>query len=240
MPDAVLGLTGKLRAITVHVHALQPPLQPILEEGYVSKHARANRVHVTSLGSAGPAGRTAVQVPDRSGTGSGIESQPVRATMGIRWLDSPEISTTNFSMFAFRNCLLRTMPRELNQGYRVNSASGCYLKKDQHKPIVAVGVSESCQIRHNMKTFGANGTSPTRCDQATASEHKRWRADECVRIRDSKSCDSERKDTKQARAVYNGEWRMEHDEGGRCCGHFSTASWVGSSLQPSVGGVMED
>lgn len=127
-----------------------------------------------------------------------------RTCAGIRWLDSPEISTTNFSMFAFRNCLLRTMPRELNQGYRVNSASSCYLKKDQHKPIVAVGVSESCQIRHNMKTFGANGTSPTRCHQATASEHKRWRADECERVRDSRSCDSERKDTKQARAVYNG------------------------------------
>ncbi len=81
MPDAVLDLTGKLRAITVHVHALQPPLQPNFEEGYVSEHARANRVHVTSLGSADPAGRTAVQVPDRSGTWSGIESQPVLATM---------------------------------------------------------------------------------------------------------------------------------------------------------------
>jgi len=37
----------------------------------------------------------------------------------IRWLDSPEISTTNFSMFALRNCLLRTMPRELKKGNRV-------------------------------------------------------------------------------------------------------------------------
>ncbi len=79
--EVVLDLTGHLGSITVHVPALQLPSQPIFEEGYVSKHARASSVHVTSIGSAGPASRTAVQVPDRAGTGSGNESRTVRATM---------------------------------------------------------------------------------------------------------------------------------------------------------------
>ena len=97
-----------------------------------------------------------------------------RTWAGSGWLHSPEISTINFSIFALRNCLLRTMPRELNQGYRVKFiASSCYLKKDQHKPIVAVSVfvSESCQIRHNMRSIGTRRTYPTCCDQARASEH---------------------------------------------------------------------
>ncbi len=44
-------------------------------------HARASSVHVTSVDSAGPAGWTAVQVRDRSGTRSLNGDQPVRATM---------------------------------------------------------------------------------------------------------------------------------------------------------------
>ena len=35
----------------------------------------------------------------------------------IWWLDSPEIRDNKFSMFALRNCLLRTMSRNLRQGY---------------------------------------------------------------------------------------------------------------------------
>ena len=73
------------------------------------------------------------------------------------------------------------------------------MKKDQCKPLVAVGVSGSCQIRHNMKTFGANGTNQIRCDQARASKHNGMRADECARTRES-GMSSGRTGTQQARA----------------------------------------
>ena len=38
----------------------------------------------------------------------------------IWWLDSPEIRDNKFSMFALRNCLVRTMSRNLRQGIPVN------------------------------------------------------------------------------------------------------------------------
>ncbi len=82
MHEVVLDLIGHLGGPSQCMCiALQPPSQPIFEGGLRKQACTCEQCPRHFLRSAGPAGRTAVQVPDRSGTGSGNESQPVRATM---------------------------------------------------------------------------------------------------------------------------------------------------------------